>query len=161
MPQSCILRCSVQTIHLYVKMLLWQKGLVIYSLIAGSNLTFQKASQKKKASSSSISVSAFSATSFMWVLSASLSHPAFTGNGQHSREKKKQGQRGAELLSCSLCYCVIHIWCDQLTETYCLRALPHVTLPKYDESIRSFVFFLFSYTVRINFSIANCTAIKE
>lgn len=143
MPQSCILRCSVQPVHFYVKMLLWQKRLVSYFLIEGPNLTFQKASQKQKASRSSISVSAFTSTSFMWVCYQPHCPIQLLHEMVSTREKKRWRSGGEENLSAAACAAVLSISGATNSQKRTAYVLFHMLLPEYNTSIRSFIFFSF------------------
>ena len=72
---------------------------------------------------------------------------------EKGKKKKKKKKKNSQLQP------VLSISGAPNSQKLTAYVLFHMLLPKYDTNIGSSIFF--SYTMRINFSIANCTAIKE
>lgn len=125
MPQSCILRCSVQPVHLCAKMLSWQKK--ASNLFSNWRIKFEISKSKSERESFkrihfwlSFPIYQFYAS----MLSVSLY--VLIRNVQHSGEERRRKEK-TQKNPLSAATCVIDIWCTQFTETYCLCALPHAT----------------------------------
>lgn len=150
MPQSCILRCAVQPVHFYVRMLWWQKkGSILFS-----NLKIKFDISKMKSETESFKCIHFWLTfpnyQFYVCYQSHFLIQLLYEMGQHSREKVNKNSQLQPVLS------VLGAPDSQKLTAYVLF---HMLLYKYDSSTSSF--FFFSYTTRINFSTSNYTAVKE
>lgn len=160
MPQRCILRCSVQPVHLYAKMLSWQKK--ASNLFSNWRIKFDISKSKSERESFkrihfwlSFPIYQFYASMLLVSLYGLIRNVQHSGKERRRKEKHNTPPRPPPQLQPVLL--ISGVPNSQKLTAYVLF---HMLLPKYDRSISSFIFF-FPYTTRINFSIVNCIAIKE